>query len=53
MVFGILIGTGFFYLIFADGKTQPWNNPNALKNKSEDSEIEMSREAKETFIKNF
>lgn len=27
-MFGVLNGTGIFYLIFADGKIQPWNNPN-------------------------
>jgi hypothetical protein len=56
MVFGILIGTGLFYLVFADGKVQPWNDPNASKSNQEASdvdEVEMSREAKETFIKNF
>jgi hypothetical protein len=29
MVFGILIATGLFYLIFADGSVQKWNDPNA------------------------
>lgn len=47
------MGTGFFYLIFADGKIQPWNDPNASSEKSEaDSEIELSREGKEEFGKN-
>lgn len=27
LVFNILIGTGICYLIFADGKIQPWNSP--------------------------
>ena len=56
MVFGILIGTGLFYLIFADGKVQAWNVPKALKRQEEDDEdsieIENSREAKENFVKN-
>ncbi|CRK93649.1 CLUMA_CG007178, isoform A [Clunio marinus] len=34
MVFGILIATGLFYLIFADGKIQKWNDPNIQKNHS-------------------
>ena len=27
ITFGVLIGTGIIYLLFADGKIQPWNNP--------------------------
>lgn len=55
MVFGILIGTGFFYLIFADGKIQRWNDPNNDETKmrnSEDDDVELSREVKENFVKN-
>ena len=56
MVFGILLGTGLFYLIFADGQVQPWNDPNKSIQKIESNrlnEVEMSQEMKETFIKNF
>lgn len=57
IVFGILLGTGLFYLIFADGKVQPWNDPKALRNQngrreSESTDVELSREAKENFVKN-
>lgn len=27
MVFGILLGTGLVYLLFADGEVQRWNDP--------------------------
>jgi hypothetical protein len=56
MVFGILLGTGLFYLVFADGRVQPWNNPSeSSRNNINNSlvEIELSHEAKENFIKNF
>lgn len=56
MVFGILLGTGLFYSIFADGKVQPWNNPNESSTKTAENglvEVDLSQEAKETFIKNF
>lgn len=55
MVFGILIGTGFFYLIFADGKVQPWNEPKAMRDNSNnsDDDVEISLEMKENFGKNF
>lgn len=38
IVFGILIGTGAFYLIFADGEVQHWNNPKKLTDGSKDNE---------------
>ena len=56
MVFGILLGTGLFYLVFADGKVQPWNDPNKLTQNIEPNrvhEVEMNQEVKEIFIKNF
>ncbi|KAJ6633662.1 putative inorganic phosphate cotransporter [Pseudolycoriella hygida] len=31
IVFGILLGTGLFYLVFADGEIQHWNNPTRSK----------------------
>lgn len=53
-VFGILFGTGFFYLLFADGEVQPWNDPKASQNRSiDDDDAEPSHEAKENFVKNF
>lgn len=55
MVFGILIATGLFYMIFADGKIQRWNDPNAVANKiynTEADEVELSFEVKENFVKN-
>lgn len=42
MVFGVLLGTGLFYLLFADGKEQKWNNP---KRKSSQNDSELSHEA--------
>lgn len=55
MVFGILLGTGLFYLVFADGKVQPWNNPKTERNNSDENsdDVELSREVKENFVKNF
>ena len=54
MVFGVLIGTGIFYLIFADGKIQSWNDPKTVNNESnnqDDQDIEVSREMKEDYEK--
>lgn len=51
MVFGILLVTGVFYLFFADGEIQHWNNPNKSKRQSignEDSE----EKSNETFSSN-
>lgn len=54
MVFGILFGTGFFYLLFADGRVQPWNDANAVQSRAaDDDDAESSHEAKENFVKNF
>lgn len=57
MIFGILIGTGIFYLIFADGKVQPWNDPKTLtinSNNTDDHDVEISHEMKENYdVKNF
>lgn len=51
MVFGILLSTGIFYLTFADGKIQSWNDPKSAK-KRNDSEIEDCSEVKENFVNN-
>lgn len=32
ITFGVLIGTGIVYLLLADGKVQPWNDPKANSN---------------------
>lgn len=56
MVFGILVGTGVFYLIFADGKIQSWNDPKAATNTSnnaDDNDIEFGPEMKENYMKSF
>lgn len=54
-VFGILIGTGLIYLLFADGKIQSWNDPKSSSRTSKETspEIESAQEMKETFVKNF
>jgi hypothetical protein len=49
MVFGVLLSTGLFYLIFADGKIQKWNNPKLL-NKRTDSEADDVSDVKENFV---
>lgn len=36
MVFIILIATGVFYLFFADGEVQAWNDPKNSKRESTD-----------------
>lgn len=55
-VFAILLSTGAFYLIFADGKVQSWNDPKSLRRNNEENdphEVEQSREMKENFVRNF
>lgn len=53
MVFGILLATGLFYLVFADGKIQPWNDPSRKSNIDNGEKVDVSREAKESFVRNF
>ncbi|XP_037051081.1 putative inorganic phosphate cotransporter [Bradysia coprophila] len=38
MVFGILLGTGLIYLLFADGEVQHWNDPKKSKQRTDDKE---------------
>jgi hypothetical protein len=52
MVFGILIGTGIFYLIFADGKVQKWNNPKEQHNNLNYTETNNSQKTDEFIVKN-
>lgn len=47
------MGTGIFYLIFADGKIQRWNNPNAAvvyTNGGNLSQVEAEKQKDENFI---
>lgn len=60
LAFGILISTGIFYFIFADGKIQAWNDPktrrsytNGVENGHVHKSDESSHELKDNFIKNF
>lgn len=41
MVFGILIATGAFYLLFADGEVQAWNNPKCSKRDTDDNKSKV------------
>lgn len=52
MVFGILLATGLFYLLFADGEVQPWNNPQNLQTKSTESET-TEVDLNKTLARNF
>ncbi|CAG9798968.1 unnamed protein product [Chironomus riparius] len=60
LAFGILISTGIFYFISADGKVQPWNDPNTRRNYTNGVENgyaqksdSSNHELKDNFIKNF
>jgi hypothetical protein len=61
MVFGILLATGLFYLIFADGTVQSWNDPNNRRhngtvaengNGHSHTKLDDHQELKDNFIKN-
>lgn len=55
MVFGILLGTGVFYLVFADGEIQHWNSPIKSRRRSIDNESRECREenSSKIFSSNF